>query len=394
MATILFAWELGAGYGHLNGFTPLARKLQENGHRVYCVLKDLSLAYKLLTDNEIEYFQAPLWNESTNTSSSTYAEILLELGYRDTDQLTTRIQAWRQLYQLLQPDLLIADHAPTALLASRSFDFATCLYGSGFFSPPREHPVPAFASWADISTQQVGQIEKQAVECINHSLHTLAIPPIQHLADIFDVGEDFLATVEELDHYPQRLNSHYWGLRYNLDAGDTVSWPDIYTAKIFVYLHSNFIETEKLLQSLLVTEADVILHVHNMSDTLIRKYSAKHIRFCKQPVNVNNISATCDLAICHAGLGTVSGMLLHGVPLLLLPTQAEQLITAMRVQELEAGEYITPSDPSRNYRKSIKRLLNSPSYKQQAGLFAEKYRDFDESQQKTDIADRCEALIK
>lgn len=44
MSTILFAWELGAGLGHLMQMRPLVHALLEQGHRVAAASKDLSLA--------------------------------------------------------------------------------------------------------------------------------------------------------------------------------------------------------------------------------------------------------------------------------------------------------------------------------------------------------------
>jgi len=396
MARILFVWELGADYGHLSGFTPLARELQSRGHEVISIIKDLSLAHQLLKPENIRFFQAPVWNEafSTKTRTFTYGELLLELGYKQPEQLCARLAAWQQLYETIQPDLIIADHAPTALLAARQYPFAITLYGTGFFSPPKQHPIPAFADPSEITPQQVKDLEAQAIECINTALNELDAQPIKHLTEIFDADEDFLTTVAELDHYKQRKGQRYWGLRYNLETGVSAPWPNQYKRKIFAYIKSGFPELEKLLQALLITDADIILHSAGLSDILINKYNAKHILFSTQPVNLNTLKTSCDLTICHAGSGTVGGMLLQGVPLLLLPMQAEQLIIAKRTHELGAGEYITPTDPLRNYRKSINNLLMKPSYKQNALAFSKKHQGFSENQQKTAIADRCEEILQ
>src|SRR5438552_2809119 len=47
MSTILFAWQLGGGYGHLMQMLPLVRGLIKRGHKVFLAMKDLSATSKL-----------------------------------------------------------------------------------------------------------------------------------------------------------------------------------------------------------------------------------------------------------------------------------------------------------------------------------------------------------
>lgn len=45
--------------------------------------------------------------------------MLLNLGYRHVDELQASVRAWKNLFAMLQPDLLVCDHSPTALLVAR-----------------------------------------------------------------------------------------------------------------------------------------------------------------------------------------------------------------------------------------------------------------------------------
>ena len=42
MSTILFAWELGAGLGHVMELAPLVNSASAKGHRVYASMRELS----------------------------------------------------------------------------------------------------------------------------------------------------------------------------------------------------------------------------------------------------------------------------------------------------------------------------------------------------------------
>ncbi len=59
MATILFAWELGGGMGHLTNIAPLARHLAQQGHEVAVALRDLSRAAIVFPGDDVQILQAP-----------------------------------------------------------------------------------------------------------------------------------------------------------------------------------------------------------------------------------------------------------------------------------------------------------------------------------------------
>jgi UDP:flavonoid glycosyltransferase YjiC (YdhE family) len=47
MANIFYAWEFGAGLGHIGAFLPLARALRERGHGVHSALASTAAAVRL-----------------------------------------------------------------------------------------------------------------------------------------------------------------------------------------------------------------------------------------------------------------------------------------------------------------------------------------------------------
>jgi MGT family glycosyltransferase len=73
------------------------------------------------------------------------------------------------------------------------------------------------------------------------------------------------------------------------------------------------------------------------------------------------------LFITHAGLGSVHDGLYCGVPLLLVPQQEEQLLTARRVVELGAGLLLRKGDVTvPAIRAQAARLLAEPAFAQEA----------------------------
>lgn len=79
----------------------------------------------------------------------------------------------------------------------------------------------------------------------------------------------------------------------------------------------------------------------------------------------------CDLVICHGGSGTTLAALAAGLPLLMLPQEANQFWNAERAAALGAAELVQPHQlTAEAVRKSAARLLADPAYRSQAGLLA------------------------
>jgi MGT family glycosyltransferase len=81
------------------------------------------------------------------------------------------------------------------------------------------------------------------------------------------------------------------------------------------------------------------------------------------------------LFVTHGGLGSVLDGLYCGVPLLVVPQQEEQLLTARRVVELGAGLLIQKGDVTvAAIRAQAARLLAEPNFAREAGHIGETLR--------------------
>jgi UDP:flavonoid glycosyltransferase YjiC (YdhE family) len=75
----------------------------------------------------------------------------------------------------------------------------------------------------------------------------------------------------------------------------------------------------------------------------------------------------CDVAVTHAGSGSVVAALTHGVPLVLLPMGADQRNNARRCEVLGVGVTLDPlrCAPA-DVRAAVERLLTDPSFRDRA----------------------------
>ena len=119
MSRILLTWELGLGLGHLMRLRPIALELAARGHELLLAARDLSKVRNVFGECKISYLPAPCCSYRSGNVDLlvTYADLLANVGFGDRSLLAAHVEAWRNLFTLTQPNLMVCDHSPTALLS-------------------------------------------------------------------------------------------------------------------------------------------------------------------------------------------------------------------------------------------------------------------------------------
>jgi len=394
MRRILYVWELGTGYGHLVSALPLAMKLKARGHEVVFALRDLTHAERFLGRRGFAILQAPIWLSERRGPELpvTYAEILANFGFLDRAGLTGMVKAWRELYALVRPHLLLVDHAPTALLAARGTGIRRVLLGTGFYSPPRTSPMAGLRPWLNLSPERLLESERPVVATLNELLGDLGSEPLDTLAQLFEVDEDFLCTFAELDHFP-RTGAQYWGPLFASEEGVAPEWPAGTGERIFAYLSPAYRDFEKVVGQLRDLPCRTLIHARGLADKQIMKYQARNVVFSREPVRMAQMSRETDLVISHGGHGTTAAALLAGRPVLMLHLQVEQLLLAQKVVDRGLGKMVNPGSKNPSYKQLARDVLSDPRFAERAREFATRYADFDSAKQIDLIVTRCEEII-
>ena len=394
MARIVFAWELGGDYGHLARLLPLAIELKRRGHAPMFVARDLGGAELLIGPHGMPWFQAPLWVGQVKNlpDPAGYAELLMRVGFLSPQALTGIVRAWRNLLTELRSDMVVMDHAPTALLATRGLSLRRVIFGDGFCIPPHLDPLPLFHWWKPSNLARQADSEERVRQSANEVLFKLGAPPIAALRELFSADADIMCTFATLDHYEGRAPVQFAGPLFKLSQGVPATWPDGEGPRVFAYLKAGYSSLDKVLAVLRDLPMRVLAHVPGASRDTLRRFSAATMRFSEAPIDMEAARAACDLAICHGGQGTVAAMLLAGKPMLLLPMQAEQAMTAHRLDGMGVALTATP-DGAAQVGRLIKRLLAEPGFGQAARTFAAAHAGYDQAEAVADMAARCEALL-
>ena len=398
--TVLFCWELGAGLGHMMQVLPLARDLAAEGHTVYIAVRDVAAATAVFGGAGVRFLQAPLYTPRVARfpRQLNFAQLLANLGFSDDFDLFGLVCAWRNLMQMVRPDLIVFDHSPMALVAARSLDLTArrALIGSGFCCPPDTFPLPAFRPQGigPVEDARLVAVEVEVVGRINRLLANWGQPRIERLGELYSgVDDNFLTTFPELDHYASRKGAAYWGPVITGDdaGGEAPRWPDAPGKHVYAYLKPSP-ELPRVVEALAAARCPTVLCIDGASEGLRRRLESPTVRVEAAPLDLARVARECDLAVLNGGHGVTAEMLLAGKPMFHVPLYLEQRLTAEAVAALGAAEVAPPrsADP---VGTRLDALLHDESYGAAARRFAERYAAFDPRRQREAMLARAEELI-
>lgn len=393
VSSVAYAWELGGGFGHIGPFLPLARELRQRGHAVHCIVGRVDLA-RQLAGEEFSWTQAPVFPEAPRPGSPlSYSDILLRFGYSQADDLYGRVQRWRDIFRETGTAIVVADHAPTAILAARTLNIPVLLFSSSFCVPPRQQPQSNLRPWHGLPIATLEGLDRQVLASINAVLARCGQPALQNVAQLFDVEEDSLLGFPELDHYAERGPARYWGNLPAAGGGAALRWPEVAGKRIFAYLRAESVHHKAALAALLALGQPTVVFFPEAPQSLLEQYSARHLVFSREPIDLARAIQEADAGITYANLSTTTGMLLNGKPVLTLPVQLEQFLLARRVEEMGAGLLCHPEQASDDLQQKLQRVLFDADIGQNARAFARKYAAFPQATVTGNIIRRIEELV-
>ncbi len=295
---VLFGWELGGGQGHIQRLAALARILESHGVEPVFALKSYNIK-GMSFPWQIVF--APRLPFSGRAESYTFADILETFGFGNTNLLRSHLQAWRSVLEEVKPSLIITDHAPGLVLASRGL-VPTLVTGDSFAVPP---PVEVFPSLRfpvpSESAQRQEQVRNTVAEVVKLD---------EPLGQVLSGDASFIFGIPELDPYrhlrtnDQYVSVHLTPIRSNLHRADGPAW---------AYLYDDYPYRDLVLQ------------------TLRSQCEFKPL---------NEILAGKSLAIHHGSSTTAITCLLAGIPQLVFPRHLEHQLNAIALSQLGVATMI------------------------------------------------------
>ena len=396
MAQFLLAWELGSGLGHVGQLSPLARELARRGHRVALCLLDLVGPRSVLRELGQPCLQAPvpLSGGAPVRDPMSHAEILQGCGYRDAEVLDALVRGWRGTIECTGADLVVADFAPTAMLAARTLGKPAAAIGTGFQMPPARRPLPSCRPWERLAPGRLEAAEAHVVASANRVLERHGAAPIAQGWQLFSGDRALVCDWPELDVYGRATlppGDRWWGRSFDTAAGLAPEWPDGSGPRVFAYLKGEHPDVAAVLRALAARACRTLCYLPDVAAGRPKPVEDASIRYAGAPVNLASALRECDLVVCHAGGSTVAQSLLAGVPLLMLPLQGEQGLNALGVVRMRAGVAAFPGPRPFDYAGALAALFAERVARDAAAAFAAAHRDFSTERQTAGLCDAIEA---
>jgi len=374
MARILCAWELGTDLGHLSHLRLPIQIALQLGHEVYLAARQLDHIRDVLGDMPVVCLQAPFKQKVLAADQSaflSYTHLMARQCFSGVDELEMYLRAWRALFDLVRPDLVLFEHSPTALIASGGYRFKKVLVGSGFSIPPQP-PTPSSAFAPFVTTAQTVEVldglrsdDIVLLKLINMALARLGAPSLDTLPGIYGQADgQFLMTLPVLDHFGERPGQRYLGVEPTRPQQIPL-WPPGSGPKVFGYLHA-IPSLERLLQDLQAAKVCALLHVRGLPPVLRDAYTGEHLHFTDQLLDLSKVGEQAAWVINHGNHSTVAAFVRSGVPQLLIPMHQEHFFAALRL--VAKGCAVMAYQDQSGFAKEIEALLSNPQIRQRARL--------------------------
>ncbi|MGL4512013.1 MAG: glycosyltransferase [Lacipirellulaceae bacterium] len=401
MPTTLIAWELGSGLGHVAPLRPVCEGLVRRGRRVVFATRNVELCRQALAGTGAEVVMAPdlPMAEIPIPRAATFADVLHDCGYADPDRLGGALAGWLRLIEGVAPDTVVADHSPTALLASRVRGLPAAVIGSGFLCPPPVSPLPGFRC-EQPAPPSSRDAEEAVLDAMNRVLLDRGAMSLGSVASLYSEASRRLFLVPSvLDPYGALRHASgddpFYCPVFDAFRGVEVDWPStgavmLEVRKLFVYLHDHP-HVLPVLQGLAYKGVSTVCCAPKLQAETIGRFAGSSVRVSNTPVDLEPLLQSCDAALINGGLGTVCECLRAGVPMLVLPMQIEQRLTGDRLVELGVGLIASREDLNAT-GAALERLLEGGDLGQNAQEYARHFAGYDSARAMASLVDRIESM--
>lgn len=394
MARILLVWELGGNLGHIAPLRAIALELRKRGHQCIFAARDLDATEEYIEPELGPVFQAPIRLNAIRNPlrvQVNYASLLHSTGFDNALSLAARLRAWRELMQTQRCDLVLADHAPTAVIAAASLNIPTMQLGTGFTVPPLTTPFKIFRPDTKVSTDILLHNEKAVLDTLGAACVRLGITAPASLQQAFAHGARAILSYPELDHYHVSRDDTFYGVP-NTSQGMAPVWSAGTEPRFFAYLRPSKV-LNPVLAALNRMPARVLVRVGGVAASKLKSHERPGMQIVDQSVDMTVAARDCDAYINYASHGTTAEMLLAGKPGLLLSDNIERNLVAIRVQQLGAG-LSPPAKGDFNLSQALRQLVDDHTMRNAAEAFATRYRSHHRTEILPKIAEHALGLIK
>lgn len=378
MKKILCIWEQGEDLGHISQFYPVICALSKQNLEIVFAVRNFSSLSNYNWPTCVTFIQAPVWHGQVRTNMNGFADLLLESGFGEENGLSLIVNAWRQLLIDIAPDLIIFDHAPTALLAAKHLQLPKLIFSNPFLTPAPNAPSPRLNPFNPNAESDIADTEQKILGAINQVLGQVTQPALSHFSQLYTADAYYLQGSRILDPYYD-VRSYAKFIRVNSTPANhaTAQWRPGSSLTVFAYLKFGRRHVDTTLKLLANLQARVCCYYAGATDEICKQFDHSSLVVKNFPFDFPKALPQTKAIVCHGGMGVVQAALDQGCPMILLPTQIEQWHTAVRITKMGLGVMIQKADSINIIETKITEFFSNSSYWERAATFAKKLQQED-----------------
>ncbi|WP_050931212.1 glycosyltransferase [Aestuariivita boseongensis] len=333
---VLLCCETGHGSGHVTTLATVARALGP-GYPCQAIIPEMDRADVLSpvcarVDRGAVLARLP---GRPAAGAFNWAVWLDNRGYGEPEVLKAQFDWWALALQTIKPALVVADYAPTALLAARALGIPTVAVGAAFGSPPATLPCfPELLSrdqaalLAPVSGEPAPS-EDAICACVNATLGPLGVPPLARLPEVYAADLSLPHGVSIWDPYDGARNLP---LVLPFDSMPPLSGGS--GEEIFIYFSGLELTEPAIQDALCRLPFKACLVAPGLTPDMARRLQENPcLSIAPAPLPREEIVRRSRMVLCAGQAGTLALAVLAGLPVVALPMHHEQLSNALRAAE-------------------------------------------------------------
>jgi hypothetical protein len=389
---ILFANEVGGGYGHIRNMLPIVDALTERGHDCLLSMPRLDGLDTLLRGRNVQLFLSPWMNTEnhyslTGRSAASFSDALGAHGYGDVDRLALLVSVWETMLKELEIDLVVGEHCPSLCLAVMGL-VPIVLIGEDFSFPPADEDdfppynrlEPGFP--IDFLLDNVAGVQRARGQRVPKTL-----------TEIFRVAGRFVCSFPELDVFREIRKDPVIG---PIDE-PLKPMPPPPEPRIFLYLNPMGARVREALQMAVASKIPAEAHIFGVDPEYYAKFRGSGITFHPEPQPIADILARTTVVIHACGNGLMNNAAAAGRGQLLTVEHIGNLAHTRVLEDLGVGRRIAKvaRDPKNVADIEIVRnAATSRTFMDRAQALAARIEAGGPRRPVAHIVNRCEEILE
>lgn len=368
MSVVLFAVELGSGYGHIKRFLPIARAAAAAGHRALFLVTNPEESASVLGGEGFEVLSGPYarWQgrARTNGIATSYADIIGSAGFGDREVLREIVDAWDVLLAELRPAAVVAELSPFLNLATHGSELPVLVVGHGFALPPPHLPrFPALWEGSPLYAEPE-LLEHAGAICTSRGrVGPSALPALlegtAHAVTGLEVLDPYRAQRRQPPVGPPALEAALARARPQDD--------------VFVYLQGDMPPTLHVLRALAKAGMRGRAFIRRGTTVHREALEGSQVAYLERPVAMAEALERARLVVHHGSMLTSEEALATGRPQIVVPLYLEHLFTTRALLGLGVARLARASFSEREIVRVLTAARDDAELSKAARAFAETF---------------------